>query len=106
MCRPGEVVGWSGLVEPYTYTLSALAWESSRLIRIDAKILRKALDRYPTVGHSVMKRLSVVMSRRLRQITEALIDMQEVSRYGSEGYVKEYIELGREAELKPFASMN
>ena len=74
VCGPGEVVGWSALVEPHKYTLSAVAWETSRLIRVDSKMLRKALDMYPVMGYKVMMALSRVMSRRLRQTTKALID--------------------------------
>ena len=82
LCRTGDVVGWSALVEPYRYTLSAVAWDSSRLISIDAKMLRKALDMYPEMGFKVMKSLSGVMGRRLSQTTEALISAQQVSLSG------------------------
>ena len=82
LCRTGDVVGWSALVEPYRYTLSAVAWDSSRLISIDAKMLRKALDMYPEMGFKVMKSLSGVMGRRLAQTTEALINAQQVSLSG------------------------
>ena len=82
VCRPGEVVGWSALVEPYRYTLSAAAWNSSRLIRVDSKLLRKALDTYPVIGYKVMGALSAIMSRRLRQTTETLINQREMSYSG------------------------
>ena len=73
-----EVVGWSALAEPYRYTISAVVWESSRLIKINSKLLLRALDIYPQIGHKVMGSLSTVMSRRLRQITEALIREREL----------------------------
>jgi CRP-like cAMP-binding protein len=82
ICYPGEVIGWSALVEPFTYTLSAVAWDSARLTSIDSKLLRRALDMYPDMGYKVMKTLSAVMSRRLRQITESLINEREVSLSG------------------------
>ena len=72
VCRPGEVMGWSALVEPYKYTLSAVAWVPSRMIRIESKMLRKVLDMYPEVGYKIMRSLSAVTSRRLRQITGTL----------------------------------
>ena len=71
-------MGWSGLVEPYKYTLSAVAWESSKLIRMDAKLLRKALDAHPEIGYKVTRSLSGIMSLRLTQITHALISEREV----------------------------
>ena len=60
-------------MEPYKYTLSAVAWESSKLIRMDAKLLRKALDAHPEIGYKVTRSLSGIMSLRLTQITHALI---------------------------------
>ena len=78
-CRPGEVVGWSGLVEPFKYTLSAMAWESCKLISIDTRMLRRGLDMYPEMGYKVMNALSNVVSRRLRQTTDTLINERQVS---------------------------
>ena len=78
VCQPGDIVGWSALVEPYQYTLSAVASESSRLISMDAKALRGALATHPEMGYRVMRALSAVMSRRLRQTTEAPINERQV----------------------------
>ena len=63
-----------GTVEPYRYTLSAVAWETSRLIRIDSKLLRKVLDANPEINCKTMTALTGVMACRLRQTTEALIN--------------------------------
>ena len=79
ICRPGDIVGWSALVEPYKYTLSAVAWQSSRLIRIDSATLRKALRADPEMGYKVMISLSAVMGRRLNQTTSGLINEREAS---------------------------
>ena len=79
VCRTGDVVGWSALVEPHVYTLSAIVWESSKLIKIDAKLLRRALDIYPEMGYKVMKSLSAVTSQRLRQTANALVSEREVA---------------------------
>lgn len=72
VCKPKEIVGWSALVEPYKYTLSAISWAPSRLIKIEATKLRWLLELHPEVGHKVMTSLSRVVSRRLRQITDTL----------------------------------
>ena len=85
MCRPGEVVGWSALVEPFKYTLSATAWESCRLVSIEAKMLRRGLDMYPEMGYKAMTALSEVVARRLRQTTDALINERQVSFAGLRG---------------------
>jgi CRP-like cAMP-binding protein len=78
VCYPGEIVGWSALVRPYMYTLSAVAWEDSRLISMEAKMLRKVLVAYPEMGLKVMDALAAVMSKRLSQTTSALIIEREL----------------------------
>ena len=77
ICRAGDIAGWSSLVEPYKYTLSAVAWQPSKLIRIDSVTLRRALDIYPDMGYKVMKALSAIIASRLRQITTTLINERE-----------------------------
>jgi CRP/FNR family cyclic AMP-dependent transcriptional regulator len=77
VCHPGEVLGWSSLIEPYKYTLSAVAWGTSRLVRIDAKMLRRTLDTFPEMGYKIMGALSEVMSRRLEGVADALTSERE-----------------------------
>ena len=77
ICGRGEVVGWSAMVEPFQYALSAMAWEQCRLIAIDAILLRRALATNQATGFHVMQSLSEVMSRRIQQITLALVSERE-----------------------------
>ena len=76
-CRPDEVVGWSALVEPYRYTLSATAWEPTQLLSIKASLLRRAMELNPDVGFRIMRSLSEVMARRLQQVARALTAARE-----------------------------
>ena len=75
-CEPDQIVGWSALVDPYRYTLSATAWEPTRLIAIRASLLRRAMELNPDMGFRVMQSLSEVMARRLQQISRALTAAQ------------------------------
>ena len=77
ICGQGEVVGWSSMVEPFQYTLTAMVWEACRLISIDAELLRKAAQANPNTGFQIMQALSAIMSRRIRQITTALVSERE-----------------------------
>ena len=79
VCHPGDVVGWSAIVEPYKYTLSAVGWESSRLVSIEARMLRRAFDMYPEMAYKVMRSLSSVISRRLKQTADTLISERKLS---------------------------
>ena len=78
-CRRDEIVGWSALVEPYKYTLSATAWEPSHLLVIKASLLRRAMELNPHVGFRIMRSLSEVMARRLQQVARALTAARESS---------------------------
>lgn len=62
----GEVVGWSGLVEPFIYTLGAVAVDDgTRLARLDAGQLRALMERDPAVGYRLMRRMAGIIRRRL-----------------------------------------
>ena len=79
ICGRGEVVGWSAMVDPFRYAVTAMAWEQCRLIAIDAHLLRRALNANHAAGFCVMQSLSEVMSRRVRQITMALVSERETT---------------------------
>jgi CRP/FNR family cyclic AMP-dependent transcriptional regulator len=62
----GEVVGWSALVEPFVYTLGAVAVDDgTRLARLDAGHLRALMERDPEVGYRLMRRMAGIIRRRL-----------------------------------------
>ena len=72
-CGPSDFVGWSALVAPHIYTLMARVPQRCAAVGVDAQALTELLASHPEVGVKVMTALSVVVSRRLRQITETLI---------------------------------
>ena len=76
-CHQDEIVGWSALVEPYRYTLSATAWEPCQLLGISARLLRTAMDLNPAIGYRVMRCLSQLMGRRLQQVTQSLTTVRD-----------------------------
>ncbi len=69
----GEALGWSALVEPHIFTLSATAADRCKLIAIDGTKLLKLMDSDPTMGYEVMRRLSEVIASRLRHTREMLL---------------------------------
>lgn len=77
----GEVVGWSSLVKPYTYTLGARATQKSKLIAIDASPLRQLLNDNPMYGYFMLMKLSEVMGERLLnkcvQLVSIVLDLQD-----------------------------
>ena len=78
VCQPGELIGWSALITPYQYTLSALAWCPTKLLQFESPVLRKTLEAQPELGFKVMRSVSAVVARRLRQTMNALINAREM----------------------------
>ena len=70
--EPYQIFGWSGLVAPFYYTASALCKTDSRMWKIDGQALIQLLQVDPSMGSLVFKRLTQVISTRLRHTRVAL----------------------------------
>jgi len=70
----GETFGWSALVEPYIFTLSAKCVEKAKVIAIDGSELRRLLDTDFHIGYKVMGKLSHVVASRLRDTRAKLME--------------------------------
>ncbi len=62
---PGDLLGWSALVEPYRMTAIATAPAGTRLIKIEAKRLRELCDRDPLLGYRLMSQVVKLLDDRL-----------------------------------------
>jgi CRP-like cAMP-binding protein len=68
----GEAFGWSALVPPHRLTASARCHEKADIIMINGKELMELLERQKSIGYTVMKNLSAIISSRLASTTIAL----------------------------------
>lgn len=64
----GHMMGWSALVEPYMYTLSAVAVADCRLVSLEASAVRDMMERNPAIGYTIMKRLAQAIGARLANL--------------------------------------
>ena len=71
--RPGEVFGWSALVEPYTYTASAKCVKDARVIKISRDLVEAAIKEHPGEGLAVLKNLTGIIAGRLRYAYQQLV---------------------------------
>jgi len=72
---PGEVVGWSWLIEPYRWTFDARAQDSLGAIAIDGACLRaKSLDD-PAFGYALLQRVAGQILARLQATRMRLLDL-------------------------------
>lgn len=71
----GEMVGWSGLVEPHEYKLSAAATTDVKVVIVDAIRLREYLSVHSEFGYLLMHRIAQVIGERLGHMRTRFISM-------------------------------
>jgi CRP-like cAMP-binding protein len=69
----GDCFGWSALVEPHVYTLSARCMTNCTVLAIKGDMLRKAMADDPSLGYQAMKKLTQLVSLRLAHTRLRLI---------------------------------
>lgn len=76
---PGQTVGWSALVPPYHFTLSASAPLETEAIALPREKLREFCEASPAVGYKIVLNLAVVVSNRLQMVQAMwLREMQHI----------------------------
>ena len=68
-----EVIGWSAIVEPYTYTLTAVCLQKVKILSISRDKIRWLLEDNPRIGYEVLKGLIKVVASRLHDTRQVLI---------------------------------
>ena len=68
-----ESFGWSGIVPPYHYTASAVCETDCEVLTIPGDSFMKLLEEDPAAGFIVMRRLTELVSSRLRNSRQALL---------------------------------
>lgn len=66
--KPGTALGWSALVKPYRFTLSARSRGPSRVVGFLRQDLQKLFQDAPEVGCGIMRRTAEVIGHRLLKI--------------------------------------
>ena len=68
---PGQTVGWSALIPPYRFTLSAAAPIETEVIALPREALQRYFETVPAVGYKVTSNLAAVVGHRL-QLVQAM----------------------------------
>jgi CRP-like cAMP-binding protein len=71
------ISGWSSIVAPHVYVAAAWALEDSTVVAISADEVEAILLREPEAGYRVMKKLAGLISLRMRDLKEELIEILE-----------------------------
>ena len=72
--RPGKTMGEMAVIDGYPHSATAVAVEDTKLIMITRNQLDNMCERHPRLAIKLIKRLSTLMSLRLRQTTGVLCD--------------------------------
>ena len=72
---PGEIAGWSWLVPPYRWQLSARAVEPTRAIELDGACLRGKCEYDPDLGYRLLSRISGELVHVISQARLQLADV-------------------------------
>ncbi|HEY3276038.1 MAG TPA: cyclic nucleotide-binding domain-containing protein [Syntrophorhabdaceae bacterium] len=64
--RPGEVFGWSALVEPYKFTAVAKSIHETKVMKISRDSIEAAIKEHPEEGLAVLRNLTGIIAGRLR----------------------------------------
>ena len=72
--KSGRVFGWASIVGPGRRTVTAHCTQSTRVIALPAAELRAMFEEDNALGYVIMKRMSDIISKRLKKRTETLIE--------------------------------
>jgi CRP/FNR family transcriptional regulator, cyclic AMP receptor protein len=72
---PGEIVGWSWLLEPYRWHFSGRAVELVRAVQFDGVCLRKKCEEDPVLGYDLLTRFAQILVNRLQATRLQLMDV-------------------------------
>ena len=71
---PGQVFGWASIIGDGRRTVTARCMEASRIFAIAAADLNALFDADPSMGYRLIKRMANIISKRLKNRTDKLIE--------------------------------
>jgi signal transduction histidine kinase len=69
---PGQIMGWSSLIAPYTYTSTSVCMEPSKMIAIESQALRFLMSQDPAAGLKLMDAIARSIKGRLQGVTATM----------------------------------
>ena len=71
---PGQIFGWASLVGPARRTVTAGCTENCRVVAVTATDLQAMFAKDHYLGYVIMKKLSDIIAKRLKNRTDKLIE--------------------------------
>ncbi len=70
----GEVIGWSWLIYPYTWSFSVDTVKDTVTISIDAEKLRNLFNEYKEIECNIYKSMFSIVSNRLKSARQRIVE--------------------------------
>jgi CRP-like cAMP-binding protein len=85
LSEPGDVFGWSSMLEHGKYTASGICATALKAVKIEKEKLNRIFQNHPEVGFKVLQRLAGVISRRLSNAYRDLLSARSMDTTPSYG---------------------
>ncbi|MCP4160928.1 MAG: Crp/Fnr family transcriptional regulator [Deltaproteobacteria bacterium] len=85
LSEPGDVFGWSSMLENGKYTASGICATDLKVVKIEKERLNRIFQNRPEVGLKVLQRLAGVISRRLSNAYRDLLSVRSTDTTPSYG---------------------
>lgn len=76
--KAGQIFGWSALVEPFVYSLTAVCVTDATLARFEGSQLADLSVRDPHIGYRLLSQVLKVVSGRFHTLAEAVMAQRAV----------------------------
>jgi CRP/FNR family transcriptional regulator, cyclic AMP receptor protein len=71
----GDLLGWSWMFPPYIWRFGARAVAPTQVIFFAGPVLREYCERDQSLGYTLMKRLTAVMTRRMQSARQKMLGL-------------------------------
>ena len=78
LTEPGEIFGWSSMVESAVYTASCICGTDIKAVKIEREKLDKIFNLHPDVGLKILRRLGGVFSKRISSVYQDLLSARRL----------------------------
>ncbi|MEX0613441.1 MAG: Crp/Fnr family transcriptional regulator [Pirellulales bacterium] len=72
---PGELLGWSSVLEQLSYTARSRALNTTRLVEINVAQLLAIFDHDPQFGYELMRQVALALAKRLSATRMQFLDV-------------------------------
>ncbi len=72
--RPGQILGWSWLIEPFRWHFQSRASGPTHLLSFDGEAILARCEEDPAFGYALLKRFSTLMGQRLESAQRKMMD--------------------------------